>query len=160
MENPGFSLIQRKIMDFHDFPWLLRKSGCQSHPHTPQVMCRPTQARWLRSRGPCACSSRYPSCSSRRPSAARGPAQVVLLALRMPPVEFWTASRRPSEHAPERQADLLVAAAGADRAHALLAELRHRRRAAHLELALLLVDAALACNEHRVGAAIGNSELL
>ena len=45
---------------------------------------------------------------------------------------------------PQRPADLLVAAAGADRAHALLAELRHRRRAAHLELALLLVDAALA----------------
>jgi len=28
-------------MDFHDFPRILGKSGCESHP-PPQVMCRPT----------------------------------------------------------------------------------------------------------------------
>ena len=53
-------------------------------------------------------------------------------------------------------AHLLVAATGADRAHALRPQLGHRRRAAHLELALLLVDAALACNEHRHEVASGN----
>ena len=67
-------------MDFHDFPMILGKSGCVSHP-PPQVVCTPTQdgpepaggpegrsgGAWARAEGP--------------PPGVAGVSKIVLLTL-------------------------------------------------------------------------------